>query len=172
MMESLPLVTFGGLFQKVTGLCVTNHKPLEARIFWSLPISSADDPMAKRALQSSQKLPDVIPLGKPLASSPTPALGLRQSMVRWHVYLDFWLQGIHNCACKELFSSQALEEGLLSPLVELRRRLGLSPIAIVPEVSDFKAVDEQVEKLLIGIGSSMNAQAASVDRVSIVKVMF
>lgn len=112
--------------------------------FWWLV--SEDDPMAKRALQSSQKQPDATPSPpeKHLNSSSIPAVALRDSM--------------------------AIEEGLLSPLVDLRRRLGLSPIAIAPEVSDFKAVDEQVEKQLIGLGlTSLTEQGASVERNSIVK---
>lgn len=43
--------------------------------------------MAKRALQASQKLPDVAPFEKPLDSSSTPALGLRQSMVKDGMFL-------------------------------------------------------------------------------------
>lgn len=106
--------------------------------FWWLV--SEDDPMAKRALQSVQKAPDATstPLEKPSNTLEAPALPSQDSL--------------------------ALEEELLSPLVELRKRLGLSPIPITPEVSDFRSVDEQLEKELVALGISLNKQGTSTDR--------
>ncbi|MCO5596914.1 hypothetical protein L7F22_050985 [Adiantum nelumboides] len=111
--------------------------------FWWLV--SEDDPMARRALQSAQKSPDVLPtlLEKPSNLLAAPALASRETA--------------------------AVEEGLLSPLVELRRQLGLSPVPITPEVSDFRAVDQQVEKQLVALGISLNQQGTFADRNTIVK---
>ncbi|KAH7289332.1 hypothetical protein KP509_31G070600 [Ceratopteris richardii] len=109
--------------------------------FWWLV--SEDDPMAKRALQSAQKLPEVAPT---LMKSSVTTLASRDTL--------------------------AVEEGLQSPLVDFRRRLGLSPVSIMPEVSDFRAVDEQVEKQLFALGLSFSGQDTSTDRKVIVKVRF
>lgn len=94
--------------------------------FWWLV--SEDDPMAKRALQSPQRQPDTKhPSRETHLDSSTPPTTLQDNM--------------------------AIHEGMLSPMVELRRRLGLSPIAVAPEICDVKSINEQCDKQLMDLGS-------------------
>lgn len=110
--------------------------------WWLVP---EDDPMAQRALQSLQKQPDVtLSFHEKHSESSIPATVLRHNM--------------------------ALEQGLLSPLVELRRRLGLPPVAVTPEICDFKAVNEQVNKQLADLGIILlTDKGASEDKNFLVK---